>query len=163
LTTVVTVASVCIERAVLKSAAASLRTLTALGSSAAGASAAAALPAQAARAISIAIMVRDDSTVISPQAQRGDGRGRRSSPRPGQRDANDLLVVPGVNVAVGEGGVCPDDLPAAGGFNRVDDVSPVDLLIPFGREVRQYEVSAVVEEDEPVSLGHHEGGAAVRL
>src|SRR5262245_56259486 len=48
-----------------------------------------------------------------------------------QIHADNLLVVAGVHTAIGEGGMRPDDLAAAGGLARLEHMGPVDFLKAF--------------------------------
>src|SRR5207248_2743654 len=71
---------------------------------------------------------------------------------------DDLLVVAGEHRAAGEGGVGPDDLPAAGLLRRLEDAGAVDLLVPLRRQPGDDQVALVVEEEEAVALPHQERG-----
>src|SRR5260221_674022 len=86
-------------------------------------------------------------------------RALREAPpeqRSAELHADDFLVVAHVEALVGERGVAPDDLTAAGRLARLDDVRPVDLLVALRRQVREDQVALVGEQDEALALANEE-------
>src|SRR5690349_24648635 len=76
-----------------------------------------------------------------------------------QRDADDLLVVAGVDGFVREGGMRPDDGPAGIAVDRIDQVRAAEFLVFLGRELRDDEVALLAEDEAAVAVFDHEGVA----
>ncbi len=52
----------------------------------------------------------------------------------GQIHANDLLIIPGVHVAVCEGGMRPEHITSGRGIGGLEQMRAADLLVTFGAE-----------------------------
>src|SRR5437660_25566 len=81
-----------------------------------------------------------------------------------QAGADQLLVVAGEDVLVGEGGVGPADA-AVGELSprRLDQLRPADLLETLGREPRDDELPALVEHPDPVAVADEVDRRPARL
>ncbi|MDB6123220.1 MAG: hypothetical protein JWQ71_2213 [Pedosphaera sp.] len=75
----------------------------------------------------------------------------------GEVDADDFVVVAGVEGVVGVGGVGPEDVTAGGGAGGFEDVGAADFFVTFGTKFRDDEVAFFVEEEKAVGVFDEEG------
>src|SRR5262249_4481052 len=73
-----------------------------------------------------------------------------------QRVADDLLVVPGEHALVRERRMGPDDLPPERLVSRLEELRPVDLLVPLGRQLRDHQVAGLAEDEVAVPVLNQE-------
>src|SRR5262249_55464114 len=95
----------------------------------------------------------------------------RFSPKPNgqylltrrQGHAHDLLIIPRVHRAVGEGRVRPDHVAAPGGVRRVEHMGAADLVIAPGTEPGDDQVALLRHQEEAVAVLDDEDVARLGL
>src|SRR5260370_2391378 len=78
-------------------------------------------------------------------------------------NTNDFLVVAREQASLGESGMGPNDLPAAGLVVGLQNVRAIDFLVAFGIEVGQDQVALVVANHGLRALRDEKGVGAIRL
>jgi hypothetical protein len=81
----------------------------------------------------------------------------------GQIHADDLVVIARVQPAVGKGGMRPDDRAAGIVIVRLNNVRAADLLVAFGRQPGDDQITLLVEEEEAVLILDNEGIGPARF
>src|SRR6266581_6709575 len=90
-------------------------------------------------------------------------RRRRRPVFLGKRNANDFLVVSGVDAAVGKGRMGPDYVAARRGVGRFEQVNPADFLVTQQAEEGDDQVALFIRQKKPVAVFHQEGIRPARL
>src|SRR5438270_636173 len=87
-------------------------------------------------------------------------RGNRSTSGTRRRGADQLFIIPGEDVAIGEGRVGPDHAAALGELaaGRLDELGAADLLVPLRRQARDDQLPPLVEHPGPVLVLHEVDG-----
>src|SRR5437868_3897856 len=75
---------------------------------------------------------------------------RKASSLGSQRETNDLLIIAGIDTAVGKGWVRPDDGPTRHVVRRLQDVGAARLLIALRRQPGDDEVSLFREQKDTI-------------
>src|SRR5438034_4623909 len=82
----------------------------------------------------------------------------------GEINANNLLIISGVHMPIGEGRMRPQHIASGRGVGRLQQMGAADLFVGFRGEPGDDEITFFVEEKEAVAIFHDESiGPADRL
>src|SRR5207249_285526 len=71
--------------------------------------------------------------------------------------ANDFLVVPPVNAAIGKGRMTPDHRPIRHRIGRLQQMRAADLFIALGTQLRDDEIALLIRQEKPIAVHDNEG------